>query len=319
MTSTDLSPIAADVPALRDATDSWVGVLGHVGTLARSIADTDFVPKAMRGSPAAVAAAILTGRELGVEPMNSLAHLHVIQGKVGMSAQLMRQLIQRSGHELRYVETTETRCVMEGRRRGTQEWTRVSFTADQAKLAKIDLGAYKEDKLVARATSRLARRLFADCLGGVPYLAEELADGVADDAPAPSAAPAAAPAPARRTAQRRTRPAPVAPAEPALPEPEPAAESVDMASGPQMTALAAAMSGLGYRSRGEQHQLVARLLGRPIGSAKDITAQEAHGLLDDFKQAEASGDPQAFLDDLLGIEAGVVADEDGVVVEDPPL
>ena len=316
---TDL--VAYEPPNQIARTDSWVSVLGDVGDLATKIAGTEFVPEAMRGKPAAVAAAILTGRELGVPPMTALAHIHIVKGKPGMSAQLMRQLILGAGHELRYVETTNTRCVVEGRRRGQEDWTRVSFTADQAKNARIDLGGYPEDKLVARATSRLARRVFADVLGGLPYLPEEAAEAAAEYDSAPSATPTTTRAPApRRTAQRRTKPAPVEPETPALDEPEPApVESVEMASAAQMTAMASAMSSLGYRSRADQHDLASRLLGRDIATAKDITAQEAHSLLDDFVQAQASGDPQTYLDDLLGIEPAVVADEDGVVVEDPPL
>lgn len=317
--------VAYEAPNQLARTDSWVGVLGDVGDLATKIAGTEFVPDAMRGKPAAVAAAILTGRELGVPPMTALAHIHIVKGKPGMSAQLMRQLILGAGHELRYVETTYTRCIVEGRRRGQEDWVRVSFTADQAKAARIDLGGYPEDKLVARATSRLARRVFADVLGGLPYLPEEAAEAAADYDPAPSATPTAARPPApRRTAQRRTRPAPVEPEAPALDEPQAQADPepstpVEMASAAQMTAMAASMASLGYRSRQEQHDLASRMLGRDISSAKDITAQEAHSMLDDFTQAQSSDDPQAYLDELLGVFPAELADDDGVVVEDPPL
>lgn len=324
--STTTEVAVRDRQALLDVTDSWVGVLEQVYQLARGVCETEFVPEAMRGRPEAVAAVILTGRELGVGPMTALAHIHLVKGKPGMSAQLMRQQILAAGHSLRYVESTDTRCIAEGRRRGEVDWTRVTFTADQAKRAQITLGQYPEDKLVARATSRLARRIFADCLGGVPYLAEELADGIAEDPVPQDAAPSPTPAPApRRTAQRRTRPAPVEPEPPALdPAPDPGTEHVasapadPLASREQMTAMAAAMSAIGYRSRDEQHGLVSRLLRREIGSAKEITAQEAHGLLDDFTQAQASGDPQTFIDDLLGVGPADVVDGE-VVAEDPPL
>lgn len=81
--------------------DSWANVVGQVAELARGIAGTDFVPDAMRGKPAAVTAAILTGRELGVGPMTALAHIHIVKGKPGQSAQLMRSLIFSAGHQLR--------------------------------------------------------------------------------------------------------------------------------------------------------------------------------------------------------------------------
>ena len=313
---TDLVAYEANQQTQLARTDSWVGVLGDVGDLAAKIAQTDFVPEAMRGKPAAVAAAILTGRELGIPPMTALAHIHIVKGKPGMSAQLMRQLILGAGHDLRYVETTNTRCIVEGRRRGTENWVRVTFTADQAKAAQIALGGYPEDKLVARATSRLARRVFADVLGGLPYLPDEAAEAAGEYDPVPAPTPArSVPVAPRRTAQRRTRPV-VEPEPPALDAP--ATESVAMASAPQMKAMAAAMTELGYRGRDDQHALVSKLLGREIATAKDVTGQEAYSLLDDFAQAQAADDPQAYMDGLLGVEdATTVADE--VEVEDPAL
>lgn len=153
---------------------AWAQSMQYVGTLAENVAGTEFVPDPFRGKVAHVAAAMMTGDALGIHPMTAIAHLHVIKGKVGMSAQLMRQLILQAGHELHYEKTTDTICIVRGRRKGQDTWTEASFSAEQAKLAQINLGQYPEDKLVARATSRLARRAFADCLGGVPYLAEEL-------------------------------------------------------------------------------------------------------------------------------------------------
>ena len=215
-------PPAAKTPDL----DSWIAVISDVSKLSVHIADTDFVPQALRGNAAAVAAAILSGREAGVGPMASLQNINVVKGKPGQSALLMRQLVFAAGHQIRYLETTDTRCVVEGRRRGGERWEKVTFTADQARRARIDLGGYPEDKLVARATTRLCRRLFPDAIGGMPYSFEELEDGddlVEAATPTPSAE-AAQPAaePAKRTAQRKTRtPRPAPSAAPTAP-PEPA-------------------------------------------------------------------------------------------------
>lgn len=194
------------VPALPPAsdTDGWIRVVTDVAHLAQQIANTDFVPDAMRGKPAAVTAAILAGREMGVGPMTALQHIHVIKGKPGQSAHLMRALVLAAGHEVDYVETTDSRAVIRGRRAGETDWTVVEFTADQAKRARIDLGGYPADKLVARATARLCRRKFADVISGLAYSVEELQDGDAQliesgDAP-PAVEAAATP---QRTAQRK--------------------------------------------------------------------------------------------------------------------
>ena len=174
--------------------------------VANVICDTPFVPDGLRGSGPAVAAAILTGRELSLGPMTSLANIHVIKGKPALSAVLMRALVQAQGHQWQDGDVTDTRAVVRGRRRGEAEWTEVAFTADQARKAGIDLGKYPQDKLYARATSRLARRKFADVIAGMPYSAEELEDGDEQrSGPQANGTAPPPPAPAPRTAQRRQR------------------------------------------------------------------------------------------------------------------
>ncbi|OZF40776.1 hypothetical protein CH296_00530 [Rhodococcus sp. 14-2496-1d] len=180
-------PNAIDIS--RQKTDDWFESFGNIVKLSEYIAETDFVPDAMRRKPAAVASAILTGREMGVPPMASLRHIHVVKGKPGQSAELMRAQAMNAGHEIRYVEMSDTRCVVEGRRRDESDWTRISFTVAQAQKAKIDLGGYPEDKLVARATSRLCRRKFPDAISGLPTV-DELEDGVVELSAPTAATPA---------------------------------------------------------------------------------------------------------------------------------
>lgn len=171
-----MSRPTAPAPPSHDI-DSWVQVASAFTKLANQIANTDFPPTEMRGKPEAIVAAFLMGREMGLGPMTSLMNLHVIKGKVGQSAHLMRAQILSKGHEVEYDEVSDTRCVIRGRRRGEDAWTFVTYTADQARRAKIDLGGYPEDKLIARATARLARRKFADVISGMAYSVEELGDG----------------------------------------------------------------------------------------------------------------------------------------------
>ena len=198
--------IPADI-AIRHSFDDWIPVLQEVVGLAEAIADSPFVPDGLRGSVPAVAAAILTGRELGIPPMTALANIHLIKGKTGLSALLMRALIQSKGHQWEDVQVTDTRVVLRGRRRGETEWGEASFDADQAKRANIPLHPYPQDKLYARASVRLARRKFADVIAGMPYSAEELEDGELGQLTDTTDPPAEPPKPAQRTAQRRQRPA----------------------------------------------------------------------------------------------------------------
>lgn len=200
-------PERVGVPGSQDF-DSWVGVVVQVVKLADTICDTVFVPDGLRGSSPATAAAILAGREMGLGPMTSLANIDVIKGKPSPKPVLMRGLVLSRGHKWVDVDVSDIRVVIKGCRKGEADWTEVTFTAEQARKAGIDLGKYPADKLYARASSRLARRKFADVIMGMPYSADELEDGEDEDgaiALAP-AAPAAVDAPAApKTAQRRTR------------------------------------------------------------------------------------------------------------------
>ena len=179
---------AAAPAIINPTTDSWTAVLHDVVALAQNINQTEFVPKDLRGSAPKVAAAILHGRELGLPPMTSLAGVHVIQGRPGVSAELMRALIQQAGHEIKFVKSSGAQCVMRGRRAGDEDWTEVSYSLQEAK----DAGDYAKnanyksrpaDMLVARCTTRLARMIFADVIHGRRSI-EELQDMVEGD-PAP--------------------------------------------------------------------------------------------------------------------------------------
>jgi hypothetical protein len=218
---------AVAVPVPHDI-DSWTQVAAKVIKLAEEIYDTPFVPEGLRGSVPATAAAILAGRELGLGPMTSLANIHVIKGKPALAAGLMRALILAQGHQIETVEISDTRCLVRGRRKNEATWEEAGFTADQAKRARIELGGYPQDKLYARATSRLARRKFAVVIAGMPYSAEELEDGDPGDAAPAVEAPKNGSQPAPRTARRGRAPQNVPPAsaptppEHAAPPPAPA-------------------------------------------------------------------------------------------------
>ncbi|MGH3985900.1 MAG: hypothetical protein ACRDTZ_01100 [Pseudonocardiaceae bacterium] len=294
--------------------DSWVAVLASTAQLAEQICDTEFVPKEMRGSSAAVTAAILTGRELGIGPMTSLAHIHIVKGKPGQSAQLMRQLVLAAGHQIQYLETSDSRCIVTGRRKGEDKWEQVSFTSEQARKARIDLGGYPEDKLVARATSRLCRRKFADCLGGMAYAVEELEDGVLDTTerrpePSSSEQPAAPAQPARRTAQRRTQPRNT-PTQQSTPEPDatesagpplPSEAEYDEPGGTHTPADSKPASSAQTRKlfailgEGEIHDrdmrlaISSRILERDMNSWNELTSEDANILIDVLEPMAGQG------------------------------
>jgi len=171
------------------AVDNWIPVLPDVGRLAGLICDTEFVPTSLRRRQAAVAAAILAGRELELGPMASLAHVHVIEGKPSLSAEMQRALVLRAGHEIVFTETSADRCVIAGRRRGTGEWTTVIWTIGDARRAKLDgrpnWQRYPKEMLAARASAQLCRLVFPDIVAGLGSVTvEELQDEQPPSAPA---------------------------------------------------------------------------------------------------------------------------------------
>lgn len=297
--------------------DSWVPVINAVADLATRIAGTDFVPDAMRGKPAAVAAAILAGREMGIGPMTALQNIHIIKGKPGQSAQLMRSLVYAAGHSIKIIETTDTRCVVDGRRQDEDEWTRVTFTADQARRAKIDLGFYPEDKLFARATSRLCRRKFSDCLAGMAYSIEELEDGDTDDRPTiVSALPART---ATRTAKRAAPKEPeqsvtiatraeaqAAPQDTVPPPPLPGEETTETdnqgVTRAQLSMMHAIFNEFAITNRAERLNITRSLLSRrDLTSSNELTREDASTLIDMLAECQRADDPMAALTALAAI------------------
>jgi hypothetical protein len=221
------------LPPSRPGEELAVGPTGDVARLraaaeyAGYIAGTEFVPEALRGKPDAIAAAMLAGAEVGLKPMASLRMVAVIKGRPTLTAEAQRGLVVGAGHELWFEESTVTRAIAAGRRRGEDRIGRVTWTLDDAKRAGIagqnNWRSYPAEMLRARASAALARAMFADVTLGIPAV-EEL-EGEPDNGTAPLAPPPDAPPASSRTPRRRPAAAPTpAAAGPAPAEPEPAPE-----------------------------------------------------------------------------------------------
>lgn len=181
-------------------TDDWALVIAPISSLAEQVSNTEFVPAALRGKPAAVAAAILFGRELDMPPMQALQQVHVIDGRPSLSAEHKRAMILEKGHLLS-VTGDGGQATATGRRLlyrypqtgepvygepSTVTWTLAMATA-AGLTGKKNWQKHPRQMLKARATAELANDLFADITHGLATL-EELQD---DDA-VPSSAPAPA-------------------------------------------------------------------------------------------------------------------------------
>lgn len=219
-----------NLPAIHSATADALALVEPAGALAERLARSAFVPVAFRGKPDELLACILTGHEMGLAPMAALRGIHVIEGRPSISAELMRAMVLRAGHDVWTEEASGSRVTLCGRRAGSSEVTRVTWTLDDARRANLagkqNWTRYPRAMLLARATSELVRLLFPDVVS-IGYTPDEVASGedvaggfdpvaaeVVPDAPAaPSGATRTPPKGARKAAPLTVVPDP---------EPEPA-------------------------------------------------------------------------------------------------
>jgi hypothetical protein len=330
--------------------------------LAEYIANTDFVPRSLRGNPPAILAAVLYGHEIGLDPMTSLSLVAVIDGRPSVAAEGLRGLILAAGHELWVEESTTTRATVAGRRRDGRTTSKVTWTIDDAKRARIagksNWQAYPRQMLKARATAELARDLFADVIRGLS--ATEELDAIVDveTGEVVDADPAQAKTTTTRRRRSRAASAPVTPVEPE-PDPEPAegqdaadtpAEVIDQLerekaeeSGPeptpepepdtpspgpgepapadpiteaQMRKMFALFGEKGVTDRDERHAYTESVIGRSIGSSRDLTSLEASRMIEALDALEARPtlppDEQAFVDEAKErFDATEVPNEEG--------
>lgn len=213
-------PVQAEQPS---PLVKWVDELARAEQIAQVLAKTSFVPVTLRGKPEDIAAAILAGLELGLQPMATLRSIDVIQGTPALRAHAMRGLVQSHGHEVELLESTAEKCVMRGMRKGTGEWQTVTW--DIARAAKLGLVNRNPEwrkqpttMLVARATGEICRLIASDVLYAMPYAAEELDGDSLPDGSMPTAP--------RVTVDEVMRHAPAI--EAAAPEPTP--DYVDLAN-----------------------------------------------------------------------------------------
>jgi len=156
----------------------WAQELQAAGQLGQALCQTDFVPKDFKGKPEAAAAAILAGKALGLDPMNSLQNIFVIHGKPALYARTMAGMVMEHGHELQRTVATPEQVTIMARRRGQEEWQEFTWTMQRAQTAGYTSNKlYKTDPiamLTAKAQAEACRTIAPDVLTGVAtYSVEE--------------------------------------------------------------------------------------------------------------------------------------------------
>lgn len=193
--------------------------------VAEFLAGSDIVPDAFRKRPANVWLALDMGAHMGLKPFQTFRAVHVIKGTPTFSAEAMRGMAMAAGHTVTVTSTPTEATVSIKRADGLGEGT-TTFTLDQAKQAGYlgkggNWASDPESMLVARATSRCAKRVIPDLLMGLT-MTEEMDDVVAVEGSPVEALQATTEAVA------------------AIEAPEPAPEPVKKASKPAETPQAAA-------------------------------------------------------------------------------
>lgn len=136
------------------------------------------LPQTIKNAEAAAIVA-LKSVELGLPVMEGFAHIHVINGKPSMSAELMHAQVLRKipQAKINTLKWTNEICEMSAQRAGHIPIT-VSFSIDDARkaglLVKDVWKNYPKAMLHARVMSMICRAYFPDALSGVSHTPEEL-------------------------------------------------------------------------------------------------------------------------------------------------
>lgn len=337
----------------------WAAGAREAHEIARQLAGTPFVPKSLRSNPADllippgqahdddnrrqawaqatedqrqtavvrsadittgnVTAAILTGDELGLQPMAAMRSVDLIDGTPGMRAHAMRALLLSKGHDIVTSEAGPERVVVRGRRRiatnfmtGAAVWGEWQESVwDLARAQGLGLAGRKEWRrqpqtmLTARATGECCRLVAPDVLHGVPYAVEELGDD-RDDPPTTATPAPAAPRPRGPItgedleARAAARPAatastgPVGPVDRSGPDTASAqaspAEPVDSTPDTQTRRLFAIIRKLELPDRATRLTILSHLADRVITSSAELDPQEVRlcaDTLDDVARLKA--------------------------------
>lgn len=171
------------------------------GLQLRSIDDVERLAKIATASglcrvkrPEEAAVILLTGRELGLSPMQSLRGIYVVNGTPVLSADLLVAVVRRSGlcGSWRVTESTPERCTITTTRVGETEPSTRTWTMADAKRANVTgkpiWSQYPAQMLRHRCAADLAREVYPDVVLGL-YTPEEM-DSVERREPAPLPPPA---------------------------------------------------------------------------------------------------------------------------------
>lgn len=151
------------------ATTTEAATLADKVDYAKALAPADLLPPAFRGKPANVLLAMEAGVSLNKTAIEIMQNAHVINGKLGFSAEFQRALVLQSGHKIRVFMDGDA-AVAQGVRSDDPGFTyEVRWDVARARTAGLNSDNWKKHQpsmLKARATTELCRDAFADVIRG---------------------------------------------------------------------------------------------------------------------------------------------------------
>lgn len=147
---------------------------------AQMLSQSDLVPKDFIGKPGNVLVAIQWGMELGLQPMQAMQNIAVINGRPALWGDAVIALV-RSSPLCEYVYETDDghTATCRVKRRGEEEQVRTFSMEDAARAGLSGKSGpwtqYPKRMRQMRARAFAMRDVFPDCLRGMP-VAEELQD-----------------------------------------------------------------------------------------------------------------------------------------------
>jgi hypothetical protein len=160
---------------MRENTFDLIGDIDNLKAAAQKLMQT---PHYAKLGQEGIFAIIQKAKSLNTDPLDALnGGLYYLNGKVGMSAELMCMLIRMNGHSIsKDAKSNDEICILHGRRSDNGDTWTESFSIADAKRAGIYKNTwekYPRNMIYCRALSNLARQLFPDVIKGC-YEIEEL-------------------------------------------------------------------------------------------------------------------------------------------------
>lgn len=147
---------------------------------AQVLATSTLVPAAYRNKPADILVAIGLGQSMGLNPMQSLYGIHVIQGTPTASAMLIANAVRRAGHKLRKIEDANAQSVTVEIVRADDPDHPFRVTRDIAWAKRMGLAGkdnYQKQPMTMlywRAVTACAREACPEAFFGVAYTPDEM-------------------------------------------------------------------------------------------------------------------------------------------------